>query len=108
MPRRFTSVVLASALAAVTLLTIPTFSFAGSKHSLGWRTHHQQARIYQGVKQDQIGPREYHRLEHQQYRTARLRYRFRHNDGHIGPWEHTRLQHRLNHTSRSIYYARHN
>jgi hypothetical protein len=108
MLRRLTSVVLASTLAAVTLLTIPTLSFAGSKHSPGWRMRHQQARIYQGVRQGQIGPREYRHLERQQYRTARMRYRYRHNDGHIGPRERARLQHRLNHTNRSIYRARHN
>ena len=47
-------------------------------------------------------------LERQQYRSARMRYNFRHNDGHLGPRERARLHHRLNHTSRSIYRARHN
>ena len=108
MSRRFTSVVLASALTAVTLLTIPALSFAGPRHPVGWRMRHQQARIYQGVRRGQIGPREYRHLERQQYRTARMRYRFRHNDGHIGPRERVRLQHRMNHTSRNIYRTRHN
>ncbi|MBM4254866.1 MAG: hypothetical protein FJ147_03105 [Deltaproteobacteria bacterium] len=108
MLHRLSSVVLASTLAAVTLLTVPALSFAGPRHTPGWRTHHQQARIYQGVRQGQIGPREYRHLERQQWRTNRMRHRFRHNDGSIGPRERARLQHRLNHTSRSIYRARHN
>jgi hypothetical protein len=108
MSRRFISVVLASALTALTLLSIPTMSFAQPHHNRGWRMHNQQGRIYRGVRQGQIGPREYRHLERQQYRTARMRYRFRHNDGHIGPRERVRLQHRMNHTSRSIYRARHN
>lgn len=106
MSRRFTAL-FASAMTALTLLAIPTLSFAGPKHNPGWRTRHQQARIYQGVRQGQIGPREYRHLERQQWRTARMRHNFRHNDGHIGPRERARLQHRLNHTNRSIYRARH-
>lgn len=107
MSRRFI-VLFASAVTALTLLTIPALSFAGQKHNPGWHMRHQQGRIYHGVKQGQIGPREYRHLEHQQWRTARMRHRFRHNDGHLGPRERNRLQHRLNHTSRSIYRARHN
>ncbi len=108
MSRRLTLVILASALTALTLLTIPTFSFAGPKYPAGWHMHHQQGRIYQGVGQGQIGPREYRYLERQQYRSARMRSNFRHNDGHIGSYERARLYHRLNHTSRSIYRTRHN
>ena len=62
MSRRLTSVILASALTALTLLTIPTFSFAGPKYPAGWHMHHQQGRIYQGVRQGQSGPREYRYL----------------------------------------------
>ena len=107
MSRRFTTL-LASALTAVTLLTIPALSFAGPNHTPSWRMRHQQGRIYQGVRQGQIGPREYRHLQHQQLRTGHMRYRFRHNDGQIGPRERARLHTRLNHTSRSIYRARHN
>ncbi len=108
MLRRFTSVVLASALTALTLLTIPALSFAGPQHTPAWRTRHQQGRIYQGVRQGQVGPREFRHLERQQYRTARMRSRFLHNDGRIGRRERGVLQHRLNRTSRSINRARHN
>ena len=108
MSRRFTSVVLASTLTAFFLVAVPTLSFARPSHTPGWRLGHQQGRIYQGVRQGQIDPREYRHLEHQEARTARLRYNFRHNDGQIGPRERGILQHRLNHTSRNIYRARHN
>lgn len=108
MLRRFTSAVLASALAAFFLVAVPTLSFARPNHTPGWRIHNQQGRIYQGVRRGQIGPREYRHLERQQWRTGRMRHNFRRNDGHIGPRERARLQHRLNHTNRSIYRARHN
>jgi hypothetical protein len=108
MLRRFASVMFVSSLAALTLLTVPALSFAGPHHTPAWRMHHQQGRIYQGVRRGQIGPREYRHLERQQDRTARMRSRFLHNDGHIGPRERRVLQHRLNHTSRSIYRSRHN
>jgi hypothetical protein len=108
MQRRFTSVVLAGFVGALVLMTTPSISLAWPYHSIGWRMHNQQGRIYHGVRQGQITGREYRRLEREQFRTAQLRYRFRHNDGHIGPRERTRLQHRLNHTSRHIYRARHN
>lgn len=108
MLRRFTSVVLASTLTALTLLTIPALGFANPYHAPAWRMRNQQGRIYQGIRQGQIGPGEYRHLERQEYRTARMRSRFLHNDGHIGPRERGVLQYRLNHTSRSIYHARHN
>jgi len=108
MLRRFTSVVLASTLTALTLLTIPTLSFASPYYAPAWRMRNQQGRIYQGVRQGQIGPGEYRHLETQQYRIARLRSRFLHNDGYIGPRERGVLEHRLNHTNRSIYRTRHN
>lgn len=108
MLHRFSSIFVAGTLTALTLLSMPTLSFAWSYHNAGWRMRNQQSRIYQGVQQGQIGPREYRHLERQEYRTARLRSRFVQNDGHIGPRERAVLQHRLNHTSRSIYRARHN
>ena len=108
MSRRFSSVVVAGALTALTLLSVPATSFAWPHHDVGWRMRDQQGRIYQGVRQGQIGPREYRRLERQEYRTARLRSRFLHNDGHLGPRERGVLRHRLDHTGRSIYRARHN
>ena len=108
MSRCFT-VLFASATTALTLLAIPTLSFAGPQHSPGWQIHHhQQARIYQGVTQGQIGPREYRRLERQQWQITRMRHRFLHIDGHIGSRERARLQHRFDHTNHNIYYARHN
>ena len=108
MQHRYTSVALAGFLGALVLMTTPSISLAWPHHSAGWRMHNQQHRIYQGVRQEQIAGGEYRRLEREQFRTAQLRYRFRHNDGHIGPREQARLQHRLNHTSRDIYLARHN
>jgi hypothetical protein len=84
MLRRLTSIVLASALTALTLLTIPALSFAGPHHAPAWRMRNQQGRIYQGVRQGQIGSGEYRHLEREEFRTARLRSRFLHNDGHIG------------------------
>lgn len=107
MNRTWTSLVLAGVVGL--LVATPSLSFAhGPYRSIGWRQHHQQARIYQGVRHGQISGREYRRLERQQASIAFQRYRFRHNDGHLGPRERAVLQHRLNHASRHIYRARHN
>ncbi|MGE0827337.1 MAG: hypothetical protein AB7G75_20880 [Candidatus Binatia bacterium] len=108
MQRRFTSAILASAFSALFLVAVPTLSVADPHHTPGVRQHNQQKRIYQGVHQGQIGPREYRHLQKEQLKTARMRHRFRHNDGHIGPKERARLHHRLNHSNRHIYRARHN
>jgi len=108
MRHRFTPIVLASTLGALFLATTPTVSLAFPHHSIGWRQHNQERRIYQGVRQEQISGREFARLDRQEDRIARDRYRFIHNDGHLGPRERFRLQHELNHSSRAIYRARHN
>lgn len=105
---RFPSVVFAGFVGTLVFMTTPSFSIAGPSHPIGWRMHNQQERIYQGVRQGQITGREYRSLAGQQSRTAQLRHRFRHNDGHLGPRERARLQHRLNDSSRQIYWARHN
>ena len=108
MRHRFTSVVLAGTLGALFLATTPTVSLARPYHSIGWRERNQEHRIYQGVSQDQISGREFARLDREEDRIARDRYRFSHNDGHLGPRERVHLQHEINHSSRDIYRARHN
>lgn len=108
MQHRFASVVLAGTFGALFLVATPTVSLAHPYHSIGWREHYQERRIYQGVSQEQISGREFGRLEREEGRIAQDRYRFVHNDGHLGPRERARLQHELNHTSRDIYRARHN
>jgi len=108
MRHRSASFVFAGALGALFLATTASPGMASPHHSIGWREHNQQQRIYQGVQQDQIGPRQYRRLEHQELGIARARYRFRHDDGHLDPTERARLQHRLNEASQDIYSDRHN
>lgn len=109
MTRPWTSLLFASTFGVGLLAITPALSHAHPPHhSINWRQHQQQSRIYQGVRNGQISRREYRRLEHQEASIAREEYRFRHNDGHLGPRERARLQHRLNDASQDIYRARHN
>lgn len=71
----------------------------------------QERRIYAGVKNDTLSPREYAHLQRQEYRLNEQRNDFLHDgDGRDGL---TRAQHRQlnreeNHLSREIYRDKHN
>jgi hypothetical protein len=107
MKRRWASLLLASAIGICLPAVTPTVSLAHEPHhSINWRQHHQQSRIYQGVRNGQLSAREYRRLEKEEAHIAREEYRFRHNDGHLGSWERAKLQHDLNHASQDIYRDR--
>jgi hypothetical protein len=72
------------------------------------RMNHQQTRIYQGVKNGSISPKEYRQLERRQDNIEVSRRRAIHSGGKLTRSEKYRLNHRLNHLSNSIYRAKHN
>ena len=98
------ALVFAAATAAA--IVAPLAAQAGEVYS---REGYQEARIYNGVRDGQVGPREYANL---QMREARLNWARRQDlsrhDGYLTPWEDYRLNQRQNAISRSIWVDRHN
>jgi hypothetical protein len=75
-------------------------------HSVNYRQNRQQVRIYRGISQGQIGPREYANLQRRSASIELQQRRFRRDDGRIGPYERSVLNRRLDRVSRSIYEDR--
>jgi hypothetical protein len=71
------------------------------------RQYNQQRRIYNGVREGNIGPREYNNLQRRSYSIEQQQRRFRNDDGRIDANERYRLNQRLNNVSDSIYRDRH-
>jgi len=71
------------------------------------RMRQQQGRIAQGVRQGDLTPHEWRRLERQEARVAALERRLRLSDGRITPGERRRLQGALDRLSGEIYRQRH-
>ncbi|TWS97356.1 hypothetical protein [Reyranella sp. CPCC 100927] len=71
-----------------------------------WRERHQQDRIYAGVRDGSLTPREYRRLEwgESRIRGAEARYKA---DGVVTRGERARLDGMLDRESRAIYRNRH-
>jgi hypothetical protein len=89
------------------LLTVMAASAAqASPHSVNYRQNRQQVRIYRGVSQGQIGPREYADLQRRSASIELQQRRFRRDDGRIDPYERSVLNRRLNRVSGSIYEDR--
>jgi hypothetical protein len=86
-----------------------SMSDAASAHPRGinQRQYNQQNRIYRGVRNGSLTPRELSRLERQQGRIQAQESRFR-SDGHLSYRERRILHHRLNNSSHNIYRAKHN
>jgi hypothetical protein len=91
-------------LCLVGVVAIPTIAAAAP---VGQRLNNQQERIYNGVSNGSLTPREYQRLERRDDAITAQYYRDR-RDGHgLTAAERWRLQHRLNQQSRSIYRNKH-
>ncbi len=71
-----------------------------------WREHHQQDRIYAGVRDGSLTPREYRRLERGEARIQGAEARYK-ADGVVTRGERARLDGMLDRESRAIYRNRH-
>jgi hypothetical protein len=98
--------VLVFAVATAAAIAAPLAAQAGEVYN---REGYQEARIYNGVRDGQLGPREYANLQTREARlnAARQADLARH-DGHLTPWEAGHLNQRENAISRSIWTDRHN
>lgn len=71
------------------------------------RQKNQQKRIYHGVKNGNVTPKEYKKLQKQQIKTQRAKRRAK-SDGIVIPKERVKLHKRQNKNSRTIFRAKHN
>jgi hypothetical protein len=81
---------------------------AAQANPIQHRIDRQETRIYQGVKNGSIAPREYQHLQHRENRIQAAKFRAVHSGGEFTRAEKHHINHRLNRTSRSIYRAKHN
>ncbi|AFY95087.1 hypothetical protein [Chamaesiphon minutus] len=72
------------------------------------RIDRQEQRIYKGVRNGSISPREYRHLDRRVDNIEAARLRAIRSGGKLTKYEQRRLNQRLNNTSRSIYRAKHN
>jgi Ni/Co efflux regulator RcnB len=97
---------LLSAILCVATMALPLAARAGEVYD---REQHQQQRIYQGVHNGTIGPREYRNLERREANLDRSRrYDLWKNDGRLAPQEARNLNRRENRLSHAIYRDKHN
>jgi Ni/Co efflux regulator RcnB len=82
--------------------------FAAQAGQIQQRMNHQETRIYQGVKNGSISPKEYRHLERREDRIEAARFRAARSGGKLTKAEKYRLNHRLNNVSHSIYHDKHN
>lgn len=85
------------------LLLLSDFSWAAS---INQRQRWQQQRIWHGFRSGDLTPREFRRLERDQWRIWRSRNRAR-RDCRITSRERRRIQHLQNRAGRRIFYQRH-
>jgi hypothetical protein len=96
-----------SILAIVTGLLVLT-PLAAQAGPIQNRIDNQQQRIYQGVKNGSISPKEYRHLERREDNIEAARRRDVRSDGKLTHAEKHRLNHRLNRLSNTIYRTKHN
>jgi hypothetical protein len=72
------------------------------------RLDNQETRIYQGVKNGSITPKEYDRLERREDNIEAARLRAIKSGGEFTKAEQNRIDRRLDNTSKAIYKAKHN
>lgn len=71
------------------------------------RQKNQQKRIYHGVKNGSVTPKEYRKLQKQQVKTQKAKRRAK-SDGVVTRKERVKLHKRQNKNSRTIFRAKHN
>ena len=76
-------------------------------HTINSRLHHENHRIYEGVRHGSLTPHEAYRLEHREAHLRAQEYHMRRTGGHLSPWERARLRREENHTSHAIYRQKH-
>jgi hypothetical protein len=82
--------------------------FAAQAGQLQNRLNNQQQRIYTGVKNGSISPREYRHLERQEDQIEAARIRAIRSGGKLTQAQKNRINHRLNQNSNTIYNYKHN
>jgi hypothetical protein len=87
------------------LVLMPLAAQAGPLQN---RINNQQQRIYHGVKNGSISPKEYRRLERRQDNIEAARRRDIRSGGKLTRSEKHRLNYRLNRLSNTIYRTKHN
>lgn len=94
------------AILAGLLVLTPLAAHAGEVQN---RINHQQHRIYGGVKNGSVSPREFRQLERREGNIGAARNRdLRMNNGRLTRGEKYRLNQRLNRLSNTIYRDKHN
>jgi hypothetical protein len=92
---------------AILFTTVIFAPLAAQAGQLNHRIERQEHRIYQGVKNGSLSPREYKRLENRTEKIEADRLRAIHSGGKLTTAEKHRLNHRLNRNSRAIYREKH-
>ncbi|PZO38311.1 MAG: hypothetical protein DCF19_16670 [Pseudanabaena frigida] len=96
-------IIAATSLVGTIALLNPSSASAGTIRD---REVNQQERIYQGVKQGEIGQKEYRNLETREARIDAQRRAYL-SDGNLNRREASRLTNEQNRVSRAIYRDRH-
>jgi len=79
----------------------------GRRWGVNAREARQQQRLYNGIQNGSLTPREAARLEHQEAKINRQEWRMRHDGNGLQPAERARLERELNRTSQHIYHQKH-
>jgi hypothetical protein len=82
--------------------------FAAQAGPIQNRINHQEQRVYTGVKNGSISPKEYRQIDRRIDRIEAARIRNIRSGGKLTQSEKNRLNRRLNNTSRTIYNYKHN
>jgi hypothetical protein len=82
--------------------------FAAQAGPIQNRINHQEQRVYTGVKNGSISPKEYRQIDRRIDRIEAARIRNIRSGGKLTQSEKNRLNRRLNNTSRTIYNYKYN
>lgn len=86
---------------------VSLMSFAQTKTPrVNKRQHHQQKRIFQGVKSEELTKKEFYRLEKEQTQIRRMERKAK-SDGDVTKKERAKLLREQNQASRHIYKQKH-
>ena len=76
-------------------------------HNINQRQRNQDKRVYQGIRNGELTPREAARIDRQGDRIDRQEARFRKSGGRLSYRERYKLERELNRESRNIYKQKH-
>lgn len=86
---------------------VAAFAALPAEARINQRQHHQQGRIYNGVRSGELTRREAYGLERQQAHIARYEHRSRADGGGLSGAERYRLERMQDRASRNIYRQKH-